>query len=107
MYGDIDTADIESYTNEHVNIVGKIGKANINVVSSESGIIGKGTFNSGLLDVDDLKINIASQNSRCHTIGQVNNTLDVTLIGAAKLRYYGTPQIINQDIDVTAKLINE
>jgi hypothetical protein len=105
MYADIESADIESYSEDYINLIGKIGRANINIV--DNGIIGEGIINATMLSVDDLKISIGSENIRRHTIGTVNNTLDVTLAGNAEFSYQGNPKIINQEIAETAKLINE
>ena len=105
MYADIESADIESYSEDYINLIGKIGRANINIV--DNGIIGEGIINATMLDIDDLKISIGSENIRRHTIGTVNNTLDVTLAGNAEFSYQGNPKIINQEIAETAKLINE
>lgn len=105
MYGDIESADIESYSEDYIRLIGKIGRANINIV--DNGIIGEGIINAAMLSVDDLKISIGSENIRRHTIGTVNNTLDVTLAGNAEFSYQGNPKIINQEIAETAKLINE
>ena len=106
MYGDIESADIESYSKDYINLIGKIGRANINVVDNGS-IIDEGIIDAAMLDIDDLKISIGSKNIRRHKIGTVNNTLDVTLAGNAEFSYQGTPQIINKEISETAKLINE
>ena len=105
MFGDIESADIESYSEDYIRLIGKIGRANINIV--DNGIIGEGIINAAMLSVDDLKISIGSENIRRHTIGIVNNTLDVTLAGKAEFSYQGNPKIINQEIAETAKLINE
>lgn len=105
MFGDIESADIESYSEDYIRLIGKIGRANINIV--DNGIIGEGIINAAMLSVDDLKISIGSKNIRRHTIGTVNNTLDVTLAGKAEFSYQGNPKIINQEIAETAKLINE
>lgn len=105
MFGDIENADIESYSEDYIRLIGKIGRANINIV--DNGIIGEGIINAAMLSVDDLKISIGSENIRRHTIGTVNNTLDVTLAGKAEFSYQGNPKIINQEIAETAKLINE
>ncbi|MBR7168702.1 MAG: DUF2807 domain-containing protein, partial [Bacteroidales bacterium] len=105
MFGDIESADIESYSEDYIRLIGKIGRANINIV--DNGIIGEGIINAAMLSVDDLKISIGSENIRRHKIGTVNNTLDVTLAGNAEFSYQGNPKIINQEIAETAKLINE
>lgn len=105
MFGDIESADIESYSKDYIRLIGKIGRANINIV--DNGIIGEGIINAAMLSVDDLKISIGSENIRRHKIGTVNNTLDVTLAGKAEFSYQGNPKIINQEIAETAKLINE
>lgn len=105
MFGDIENADIESYSEDYIRLIGKIGRANINIV--DNGIIGEGIINAAMLSVDDLKISIGSENIRRHTIGTVNNTLDVTLAGNAEFSYQGNPKIINREIAETAKLINE
>jgi hypothetical protein len=106
MFGDIENADIESYSKDYIRLIGKIGRANINIVDNGS-IIDEGIINAAMLSVDDLKISIGSENIRRHTIGTVNNTLDVTLAGKAEFSYQGNPKIINQEIAETAKLINE
>lgn len=106
MYADIESADIESYSKDYINLIGKIGRANINIVDNGS-IIDEGIIDAAMLSVDDLKISIGSKNIRRHKIGTVNNTLDVTLAGNAEFSYQGTPQIINKEISETAKLINE
>lgn len=105
MFGDIESADIESYSEDYIRLIGKIGRANINIV--DNGIIGEGIINAAMLSVDDLKISIGSENIRRHKIGTVNNTLDVTLAGKAEFSYQGNPKIINREIAETAKLINE
>lgn len=105
MFGDIENADIESYSKDYIRLIGKIGRANINIV--DNGIIGEGIINAAMLSVDDLKISIGSENIRRHKIGTVNNTLDVTLAGKAEFSYQGNPKIINREIAETAKLINE
>ena len=106
MFGDIENADIESYSKDYIRLIGKIGRANINIVDNGS-IIDEGIINAAMLSVDDLKISIGSENIRRHKIGTVNNTLDVTLAGKAEFSYQGNPKIINQEIAETAKLINE
>ena len=71
-------------------------------------MLGGGRIHSPGLDIDDLKLDISTDdNGRDCKVGIINHTLDLLIVGSTVFTYKGEPRIINQYVDKNATVINE
>lgn len=88
-------------TSGEVKLFGNVDSANIAVLAG-------GRIHSPGLDINDLKLDISTDdNGRDCKVGIINNTLDLLIVGSTVFTYKGEPRIINQYVDKNATVINE
>ena len=88
-------------TSGYVNIFGMVDTANILV-------LGRGCIDSPGLDIDNLNMDISTDdNGKDCKVGTVNKTLNLLIVGTTTFTYKGNPTIINNFVDETSKVINE